>query len=85
MALSFLKMIISLLFALSLFHRMYSRSISTFLVLFIGFAWVVLESIKKGDYGLWIVSSGLIFIYWRAMQKAPLDTIFREEDNDSWD
>ena len=75
MALAFLQMIISLLFALSLFHRMYSRSISTFLILFLGFSWVLFDSMQKGDYGLWIVSVGLIFIYWRAMQKPPADTL----------
>jgi hypothetical protein len=75
MALVFLQMVLSLLFAMSLFHKIYKRSVSTFVVFFIGFLWVVSDSFEKGEYGLWVVSVGLIFIYWRAMQKPPSDSI----------
>ncbi|SFV63555.1 hypothetical protein MNB_SV-14-1027 [hydrothermal vent metagenome] len=75
MALMFFKMILALLFAMSLFQKMFFRSVSTFLTFFLGFAWVFLDSLDKGDIGLWIVSTGLIFMYWRAMQKPPADTL----------
>ena len=75
MALIFLQMVLSLLFAMSLFHRIYKRSVSTFVVFFIGCVWVVMNSLKKGDFALWIVGLGLIFMYWRAMKKPPDDTI----------
>ena len=83
MALTFLQMVISLLFALSLFQRMIKRTVSTFTVLFLGFTWVILSSFEMGDVGLWIISFGLIFLYWRGMQKPPSDTILREERGDA--
>jgi len=75
MSFMFLQMVLSLLFALSLFHKMYKRSVSTFIVFFIGFLWVVSDSFKVGEYGLWVVSFGLIFMYWRGMKKPPSDTM----------
>ena len=75
MALAFLQMVVSVLFAMSFFHRLYRRTVSTFLILVFGFAWVVFDSFKKGDYGLWIISIGLIYIYWRGMHKPPVDKI----------
>ena len=73
MALVFLQMILPLLFAMSLFHKIYKRSVSTFIVFILGSAWVVMDSFEKGKWGLWIVSFGLIFMYWRAMKKPPSD------------
>lgn len=83
----FLQMTISVLFALALFHKMHKRSVSTFSILLIGFMWVVLsymdsvEGLVKFkwatycDIGLGIVSMGLIFIYWRSMNKPDTDRI----------
>ena len=75
MALVFLQMILPLLFAMSFFHEIYKRSVSTSIVFAIGCAWVVMDSFKKGEWGLWIVSFGLIFMYWRAMKKPPSDKV----------
>ena len=77
MALLFLKMVVSLLFALSLFHKMLKRTIGTSVVLFLGFVWVVLDSFGLGDVGLWIIALGLILLYWRGMQKPPTDKIVK--------
>ena len=75
MALEFLKMVVSVLFAMSFFHRLYRRTVSTFLILAFAFTWVVLDSFKLGSYGLWVVSCGLIYVYWRGMHKPPVDKI----------
>jgi len=75
MALIFLKMVIAVLFAMSFFHKMYSRSVSMFMVLVIGFLWMLLTSFKMGDVGLWIIGIGLLFMYWRAMQKPATDKV----------
>lgn len=77
MALIFLKMVISVLFAMSFFHKMYRRSFSLFIVLVMGFLWMVMTSFKIGDVGLWNVGFGLLFLYWRAMQKPSTDKMLQ--------
>lgn len=73
MSLLLVKMIVSLLFAMSLFHKMIKRSVSTFLILGAGFVYVVLDSFSYRDIGLNVVSLTLIFIYYRAMRKKDTD------------
>lgn len=83
----FLQMTIAVLFAMSLFHKMHKRSVSTYLILLLGFLWVIFSSLDAvgslpkfkwasyGDIGLGIVSVGLMFIYWRSMNKPDTDKI----------
>jgi len=73
MSLFLFQTVISLLFAMSFFHQMIKRSVSTFLILLAGFAYVVLDAFGYKEIGLNVVSLTLIFIYWRAMQKRADD------------
>lgn len=75
MMLMVLQMTISVLFAMSLFHKIYKRSVSTFLVILIGFLWVFLSSLGYDSIGLGMLSGGLLFIYFRAMRKSDTDKV----------
>ena len=75
MSLLLLQTVVSLLFAMSLFHKMIKRSVSNFLILLAGFAYVVLDAFDHTDIGLNIISVTLIFIYYRAMKKSDTDKL----------
>jgi hypothetical protein len=75
MSLILLQAVVSLLFAMSLFHKMIFRSVTTFLILLAGFSYVVLDAFVYTDIGFNVISLMLIFIYYRAMKKSDSDKI----------
>ena len=69
------KVVISVLFAFSFFHKMWKRSVSTFLMLVTLFAWAIADNWFK-DSAFVIAAFGIIFIYVRAMIKGDDDKFF---------
>jgi len=72
-----LKVIVSVLFALSLFHKIYKRSVSTQIILFVMFLWSMLDSYSH-DWAVGIVIVGMLILYARAMAKKDEDKFFFE-------
>ena len=72
------KVVISVLFALSFFHKIWQRSVSTFLMLVVMFVWSVADIWFK-DFAFGIVTFGIIIVYFRAMLKRDDDKFFFDD------
>ena len=68
------EMLIFVLFFLGLYHKLYKRSISTFLILSSLFVFVITKNYYP-DYSYLVLCIGVIIVYIRGMYKEDKDKI----------